>query len=139
MDASPGPLCHNHFAMMAIEHLPYHCKGPLTIFRRARAPSSALHQFTNLARAYPCRSRWGPWFLPPALPTIHHRLIGPKVDFAAAGPALAAAIAARLLLNPMLIVLVADVLTEAPSIILALSALLCLLNSARARTTGVNI
>ena len=39
----------------------------------------------------------------------------------------------------MLIVLVADVLTEGPSIILALFALLCLLKSARASTTGVNI
>ena len=54
----------------------------------------------------------------------------------AGGPVLAAAIAAGLLLNPMLIVLVSDVLTEGPSLILALCALLCLFNSARASTTG---
>jgi hypothetical protein len=54
----------------------------------------------------------------------------------AGGTVLAAAIAAGLLLNPMLIILVSDVLTEGPSLILALSALLCLFNSARASTTG---
>src|SRR5262245_2744539 len=53
----------------------------------------------------------------------------------AGGPTLATALAAGLLFNPMLIVLVADVLTEGPSLILALFTLLCLFNSARASST----
>lgn len=50
-------------------------------------------------------------------------------------PTLATALTVGLLLNPMLIVLVGDVLTDGPSLILAVTCLLCLHRSARAPTT----
>jgi hypothetical protein len=52
-------------------------------------------------------------------------------------PTLGVALAAGLLLNPVLIAVVGDVLTEAPTLILALFILLCLYSSARARTGGI--
>jgi hypothetical protein len=51
-------------------------------------------------------------------------------------PAFARATLIGLLLNPILVGLVGDVLTEGPSLILAVLALVCLLQSVRARTVG---
>jgi hypothetical protein len=52
-------------------------------------------------------------------------------------PKLGAALAAGLLLNPFLAALVGDMLTEAPTLILTVFTLLCLYNSARARTAVI--
>jgi hypothetical protein len=52
-------------------------------------------------------------------------------------PSLGLAVAAGLLLNPVLVALVGDVLTEMPTLILAVFTFLCLYGSARARTALV--
>ena len=109
--------------MIRIKHFPYRGKRQLTIF------GGLEHRYISIEP----RNEFGPRLPLQVLLGTPHR---PEEGGLRRGRPRARR---GSIAQPMLIVRVADVLTEGLSIILALFALLCLLKSARASTTGVNI